>query len=410
VVGQGVLRQLRSAIPDGGPKARPTAAPADCVLHLRSGDTIPCSAAAIDERGISFATSLSDATFVSHSQVKVLELMPNAGAVQIAKEKKERLLTLPRMQRDSPPTQLIRAANGDYLRGRLLAMDNNELQVEMRLETKTVPRSNVARIIWLHADETDPAKASPPAPERSVGARVQALPPNGNRLTFFATQVEASVLTGHSDILGSCRVNLTEVNELLVESAIDRAAATLAFHQWRLKPAIDPLEFQENGAAEDGGMEGLESALVGKPAPEIDLELLDGKRIVLAKQTDKVLVLDFWASWCGPCLQAMPLVDQTVQEFAEQQVELISINLQETPDQVKAALERMGLKVAVALDRDGRVAERYGATAIPQTEIIGRDGKVARLFVGGGARFDEQLRVALQSVLKPDAEKAAPQP
>jgi hypothetical protein len=52
-----------------------------------------------------------------------------------------------------------------------------------------------------------------------------------------------------------------------------------------------------------------------------------------------------------------------------------------------------------ALDTDGRIAERYGATDIPQTVIIGRDGKVARLFVGGGSRFDERLRQALQAVL-----------
>ena len=59
----------------------------------------------------------------------------------------------------------------------------------------------------------------------------------------------------------------------------------------------------------------------------------------------------------------------------------------------------MQLSPTIALDRNGRVAERYGATSIPQTVIVGRDGTVARLFVGGGARFDEQLREALRSVL-----------
>jgi hypothetical protein len=59
----------------------------------------------------------------------------------------------------------------------------------------------------------------------------------------------------------------------------------------------------------------------------------------------------------------------------------------------------------VALDRNGRVAEKYGATSIPQTVVIGRDGKVARLFVGASARFDEQLRTALRAVLAGDTEK-----
>ena len=60
----------------------------------------------------------------------------------------------------------------------------------------------------------------------------------------------------------------------------------------------------------------------------------------------------------------------------------------------------------MVLDLDGRVAERYGATAIPQTVIIDRNGNVARLFIGGGARFDEQLRAALKSVLAGEPAKA----
>ena len=77
----------------------------------------------------------------------------------------------------------------------------------------------------------------------------------------------------------------------------------------------------------------------------------------------------------------------------------LAFNLEESSERIKTTLQRLKLDTAVALDKDGRVAERYGATAIPQTVIIDREGKVARLFVGGGARFDEQLRQALKSVL-----------
>jgi peroxiredoxin len=427
-IGQAVLRQLRRpAAPDRPVEVaapdRPVevaATTAECVLHLRSGDTIPCRVTAVDEQGITFTTSLSDATYTPHERVKVLELLPNAAPVQIISSKKQRLLTLPRMQRDSPPTQLIRAVNGDYLRGRLVAMDDKELQVELRLEIRTIPRATVARIIWLHADEFGPdAKTSTadsqeekPAeepPQRITGTRVQAIPRDGNRLTFFAEQMAGSVLIGQSDLLGTCRVDVNEIDELLIGKAIDQAAAALAFHRWKLTPAIDPLEFQDNGTP-DGNTEGMESVLVGKPAPQFELRLLDGKQFRLSDQRDKILVLDFWASWCGPCLQAMPQVHQVVGEFADQHVELVAINLQEAPEQIKAALQRLQLDMTVALDSDGRVAEKYGATAIPQTVIIGRDGKVARLFVGGGARFDEQLREALTSVLSPGAKQPDPQP
>ena len=62
------------------------------------------------------------------------------------------------MQKENPPTHLIRSRNGDYLRGRLIKMDDKTLQIEIRLETKEVPRDRLALIIWLHSDELDPAR------------------------------------------------------------------------------------------------------------------------------------------------------------------------------------------------------------------------------------------------------------
>ncbi|HET6425891.1 MAG TPA: TlpA disulfide reductase family protein, partial [Planctomycetaceae bacterium] len=167
--------------------------------------------------------------------------------------------------------------------------------------------------------------------------------------------------------------------------------------------APDPLEAPADGGS---GSEGLESVLVGKPAPDFELDLLAGGKFNLSNEKGNILVLDFWASWCGPCLQAMPQVDRVATEYADRGVKLVAVNLEETPDRIKAALERLKLETAVALDKTGRIAEKYGATSIPQTVIIDREGVVARLFVGGGARFDDQLRAALDSVLAGPAVKS----
>ena len=146
-------------------------------------------------------------------------------------------------------------------------------------------------------------------------------------------------------------------------------------------------------------MEGQDVALFGKPAPEIELDLLDGKKFRLSEHKSRIVVLDFWASWCGPWLQFMPQIDKVTHEFADQGVELFAINLEETPDKVKTALEHLKLTTTVALDNNGRVAEKYAATSIPQTVLVDRNGKVSRLFVGGGPRFGDPLRTALQAVL-----------
>ena len=109
-------------------------------LYLRSGDVIPSEITSIDENGVSFRTSLSASTFVAHDKVKAVELAQQGDAViKINKPKRERLLTLPRMQKENPPTHLIRSRTGDFIRGRLIKMDDKTLQVELRLEPKDIP-------------------------------------------------------------------------------------------------------------------------------------------------------------------------------------------------------------------------------------------------------------------------------
>lgn len=368
---------------------------------------IPCEVASIDESGLTFKTPLSDATFVEHGKIKAVELTSIQSPLKLSKAKRERLLTLPRMQKDSPPTQLICSSNGDFLRGRLLDMDDKILRIEVRLETKELERRLVSQIIWLHADELEEPQrsGSPPvvaaqSPARTTATRVQALRSDGVRLTFFAEQfAEQKMLFGKSDVLGACRADVSQVDQLLIGNAIEKAAAELAYHKWKLHNATQPKFAQDgDGQTPADRVPGTESPLVGKPAPDFALDLLGGEKFHLADSKGKIVVLDFWATWCGPCMQGMPQVEKVVREFNEH-VQLIAVNLEESGDQIASTLDRHKLQVTAALDRDGGVAAKYTVTAIPQTVVIDRAGNVARLFVGGGPHLGEQLRDALQSLL-----------
>jgi len=126
--------------------------------------------------------------------------------------------------------------------------------------------------------------------------------------------------------------------------------------------------------------------LVGKSAPELALKDLQGKAFVLSAHRGHVVVLDFWATWCGPCVEAMPHLNQIYEQNREKGLEVFAVNQQESADDIKSFLGGKKFSLSVVLDPDGAAGGRYNVEGIPQTVIIGKDGVIKKIFVG----FDEQ--------------------
>ncbi len=386
----------------------------DGTLYLASGERIPCALAGINEVDVTFSSNVTSATVVPRDQVLMWERDPGTKLDQLDAEKRRRLFTVPRIQKNNPPTHVLESTDGDFLRARLVGCDSENFLVEVRLEQKTLPADKVRRVVWLDEvltdkpvdDSRDEGSAVVPdraneksADEPNGDTRVLAIYGSSLQLALIPNELSGDELKGVSDLLGMVQIAIGEVDVLYLGDEVARQARAGKISQWQLAMAKDPKFMSEDdGGGAASGEAGLDSPLVGQAAPNFKLKTLEDESFDLSKQQGQVIVLDFFATWCGPCVQAMPQVDAVVDEFADKGVKLIAVNMQEDNESVAGLMERLKIEPTVVMDIDGATAAKYNVSAIPQTVIIGRDGKVARLFVGGGPSFAADLRAALEAV------------
>ena len=159
----------------------------------------------------------------------------------------------------------------------------------------------------------------------------------------------------------------------------------------------------------EGEGAGKVHATVGKPAPEVELKLVTGESLKLADCKGKVVVLDFWATWCGPCVQGLPKVAEVTSKLADQGVVFVACNLAESKPKVEAFLEKKGLQIQVALV-DQAVGEKFGVSGIPHTVVIGRDGVISAVHVGFGPGGEKQLEKDIQVALGGEKKVEPPKP
>ncbi len=128
-----------------------------------------------------------------------------------------------------------------------------------------------------------------------------------------------------------------------------------------------------------------------QPAPSFPA--LDGLR-------NKVVLVDFWASWCGPCRQALPAYEQLRQEYGARGFEVIGVNVDQHPRDRETALKALHLDFPQVADAEGALAERYDVEGMPASYLLDRRGLVRRVHVGFEPQDIEPLRKAVAQLLE----------
>jgi len=121
----------------------------------------------------------------------------------------------------------------------------------------------------------------------------------------------------------------------------------------------------------------------GQPAPGFELPRLDGgPAIALSALRGRVVLLNFWATWCGPCEAEMPAMQRLYQALAGPDFELVAVSVDASREDVEAFRSRLGLGFPIALDPEKRVADAYQSHRYPESYLLDREGRILARYIG----------------------------
>jgi peroxiredoxin/outer membrane lipoprotein-sorting protein len=141
------------------------------------------------------------------------------------------------------------------------------------------------------------------------------------------------------------------------------------------------------------------ATLAGKDAIAFSLKDLDGNQVDLQSLKDKVVLLDFWASWCGPCVRELPHIEKLHRDFKDRGLVVLGVNDDEA-EVARAFLKKNGYTFTNLVDEGREVSMKYRVSGVPQVLIIGREGKIKWHKIGYSPGREAQLRNAVEMVLK----------
>jgi len=124
------------------------------------------------------------------------------------------------------------------------------------------------------------------------------------------------------------------------------------------------------------------AAAVKGPAPNFTLKSMNGKNLKLSEMTGNVVLINFWASWCGPCREEMPLLNALHKKYAPLGFTVLGVNVEEQLDGARGFLSNVPVDFPILLDNTNKVSKQYKVVAMPTTVVVDRDGNMRYLHEG----------------------------
>ncbi len=142
------------------------------------------------------------------------------------------------------------------------------------------------------------------------------------------------------------------------------------------------------------------SGMEGQPAPDFALKSSTGENMRLSEYRGDVVMINFWATWCGPCRQEMPLLDELYTRYERVGFNLLGVNIDDDSGRAMKMIDELGVNFPVLFDARKEISKLYAVEAMPVTVLVDREGKVRHVHHGYKPGYEDKYLDQIRSLLR----------
>ncbi|NVJ49537.1 MAG: TlpA family protein disulfide reductase [Gammaproteobacteria bacterium] len=144
----------------------------------------------------------------------------------------------------------------------------------------------------------------------------------------------------------------------------------------------------------------LAASEMKKPAPDFTLKSMTGENVKLSELRGNVVMINFWASWCGPCRQEMPLLDEFYKKYKKLGFVLLGVNVEEDSSKAAGYLKEVPVSFPILYDNTNSVSKLYDVDAMPSTVLVDREGNVRFLHRGYKPGDEKEYKRLMKALMR----------
>ena len=135
-------------------------------------------------------------------------------------------------------------------------------------------------------------------------------------------------------------------------------------------------------------------------APNFTLKNRSGKNIKLSELRGQVVMINFWASWCGPCRQEMPILEKLYKKYKSLGFVILGVNVDEDRKQAESLLKQIPVSFPILFDTDNKISAKYNVTAMPSSYFVDRDGKLRSEHKGYLPEYEQLYKNEIKKLIR----------